>query len=182
MAAAAGTMSLGLRADSAVLSSRRSSALCGQMGRIALAAPRPASAAVSRSALSVSAGRIGPGKSWEKLELTKNGKPLKQKIHVKCGDTVIVTAGKDKGTVSEVTKVYSKTGAILVKDVNIKTVHNKPRSEGETGSIVKEEAPMHHSNVMHYSKDQKVRSRVGKKMTDDGKKVRYLVKTGEIID
>jgi len=181
MAAVTGTMSLA-RVDSGALASRRSSALAGQAGRVALAAPRPASAAVGRAALSVSAGRIGPGKSWEKLALTKNGKPEKVKMHVKTGDTVIVTAGKDKGKVSEVTKVYSKTGAVLVKDCNIKTVHLKPRTEGETGSIVKEEAPMHHSNVMHYSKAQNVRSRVGRKMTDDGKKVRYLIKTGEVLD
>merc|ERR1711976_257241 len=89
---------------------------------------------------------------------------------------------KDKGKVSTVTKVYTKTGAVLVEDCNIKTVHLKPKAEGETGTIVKEEAPMHHSNVMHYSKAQGVRSRVGKKVNDAGKKVRYLVKTGEIID
>lgn len=44
------------------------------------------------------------------------------------------------------------------------------------------EAPIHSSNVMLYSKEQNVASRVGHKMLDDGKRVRYLIKTGEIID
>lgn len=43
-------------------------------------------------------------------------------------------------------------------------------------------APIHSSNVMLYSKEQKVTSRVGHKVLDDGKRVRYLIKTGEIID
>ena len=44
------------------------------------------------------------------------------------------------------------------------------------------EAPIHSSNVMLYSKEKNVASRVGHKFLDDGKKVRYLIKTGEIID
>jgi large subunit ribosomal protein L24 len=128
------------------------------------------------------AGRIGPGKDWEKVPLTKNGKPVKVKMHVKTGDTVVVVAGKDKGKVSEVVKVFTKTGAVVVKDVNIKTKHMKPQMQGETGQIVKSEAPLHHSNVMHYSKTQSVRSRVSRKVNEAGKKVRYLVKTGELID
>uniref|UniRef100_A0A061R8A6 Large subunit ribosomal protein L24 n=1 Tax=Tetraselmis sp. GSL018 TaxID=582737 RepID=A0A061R8A6_9CHLO len=180
--ASIGVPSLGcVRADSSVLAARRSSALCGQFGRLSLATNRQTALAVPRSSVSVFAGKIGPGKSWEKLPLTKNGKPQRVKMHVRTGDTVIIIAGKDKGKVSEVTKVYSKTGAILVKGCNIKTVHKKPRAEGETGEIVQEEAPLHHSNVMLYSKSQQVRSRVGKKVTEDGKKVRYLVKTGEVI-
>ncbi len=50
------------------------------------------------------------------------------------------------------------------------------------GQQVRKEFPVHHSNVMHYSKEKEVRSRVGHKVNDAGKKVRYLVKTGEIID
>lgn len=167
-------------AQRAALSSRSSAALSGSFGRLALAAPRSAPLA-SRSSVSVMAGRIGPGKDWEKIPLTKNGKPKKVKMHVKTGDTVVVVAGKDKGKVSEVVKVFTKTGAVVVKDANIKTKHMKPQMQGETGQIIQSEAPMHHSNVMHYSKAQNVRSRVGKKV-EGGKKVRYLVKTGEIID
>eukprot|EP00854_Cymbomonas_tetramitiformis_P016847 gene16847-20016_t len=91
-----------------------------------------------------------------------------------------VIAGADKGKVSEVEEVYTKTGKILVKDVNIKTKHVKPRSQEEAGQITEMSAPIAHSNVMLYSKEKETRSRVGYRV-EDGKKVRYLVKTGETI-
>ncbi len=56
----------------------------------------------------------------------------------------------------------------------------KPRKEGEQGQQKKLEFPIHHSNVMLYSKEKGVRSRVGHKVVD-GKKVRFLVKTGEVL-
>jgi large subunit ribosomal protein L24 len=108
--------------------------------------------------------------------------PTKVRMHVKSGDTVQVIAGKDKGKVGEVLKVIPKTSQVLVKGVNIRTRHVKPRQDGESGQIVTEEAPIHSSNVMLYSDKQKVASRVGYTFTEDGKKVRVLKKTGEIID
>ena len=49
----------------------------------------------------------GPGKKWEHYDLNKNGKPVRIPMHVKKGDTVQVIAGRDKGTIGEVTKVQS---------------------------------------------------------------------------
>lgn len=106
----------------------------------------------------------------------------KVRMHVKSGDTVQVIAGKDKGKVGEVLKAIPKTSQVLVKGVNIRTRHVKPRQEGESGQILTEEAPIHSSNVMLYSQKQKVASRVGYTFTEAGKKVRVLKKTGEIID
>jgi large subunit ribosomal protein L24 len=106
----------------------------------------------------------------------------KVRMHVKSGDTVQVIAGKDKGKVGEVLQAIPKTSQVLVKGVNIRTRHVKPRQDGESGQIVTEEAPIHSSNVMLYSEKQKVASRVGYTFTDEGKKVRVLKKTGEIID
>lgn len=63
----------------------------------------------------------------------------------------------------------------------LQTRNIAPRTKDEQGQQKKQESPIHHSNVMHYSTDKKVRSRVGYKVTDDGKKVRYLVKTGEVL-
>ena len=119
-------------------------------------------------------------KKWEKQALNQNGKPLRVKMHVKTNDKVIVIAGADKGKVTEVVEVFTKNGQILCKDVNIKTKHVKPRNEGESGSIIQREFPIHHSNVMHYSAAEKKRSRVGKKMEGD-KKVRVLKATGEVL-
>ena len=58
-------------------------------------------------------------KKWVKQPLTDNGKPVRVKMHVKSGDTVVVTAGKDKGKVSTVEQVLTKTGKLIVKDVNM---------------------------------------------------------------
>ncbi len=114
--------------------------------------------------------------------MSARGKPIRYKIHVKKGDTVQVIAGKDKGKVSEILQVLPKVSKVVVKDVNVKTKHVKPQQEGESGKIVTIEAPIHSSNVMLYSSKEKVASRICYTFTDDGRKVRKLKKTGEIID
>jgi large subunit ribosomal protein L24 len=119
-------------------------------------------------------------KKWEKQAVNQNGNPVRVKMHVKTNDKVIVVAGADKGKITEVVEVFTKNGQILCKDVNIKTKHVKPRNEGESGSIIQREFPIHHSNVMHYSAAEKTRSRIGKKMEGE-KKVRYLKATGEVL-
>lgn len=116
------------------------------------------------------------------IELTANGKPKPHKMHVKKGDTVQVIAGKDKGKVGEILRVIPKHSQVIVKDVNIITRHQKPRQEGESGKILNYEAPIHSSNVMLYSTKEKVASRICYTFTEDGRKVRKLKKTGEIID
>lgn len=107
---------------------------------------------------------------------------IRYKMHVKKGDTVQVISGKDKGKVGEVLQTLQKESKILVKGVNFRTKHVKPQQEGETGQIATSEAPIHSSNVMLYSEKQKLASRVCYSFDADGRKVRMLKKTGEIID
>lgn len=104
------------------------------------------------------------------------------KMHVKSGDTVQVISGKDKGKVGEILQAIPEQSQVIVKGVNLKTKHVKPRQEGESGRIVTMEFPIHSSNVMHYSTKQNIASRICYTFTDEGKKVRMLKKTGEIID
>ncbi|MEM1367870.1 MAG: 50S ribosomal protein L24 [Cyanobacteria bacterium P01_H01_bin.15] len=104
------------------------------------------------------------------------------KLHVRKGDTVQVISGRDKGKVGEILKALPQKSQVIVKGVNIKTKHVKPQQEGESGQITTFEGPIHSSNVMLYSEKQKVTSRVGMTFTEDGRKVRMLKKTGEIID
>ncbi|WP_239124913.1 50S ribosomal protein L24 [Leptolyngbya sp. CCY15150] len=111
-----------------------------------------------------------------------NVKPQRHKMHVKKGDTVQIISGAEKGKVGEVMTVLPKSSKVVVKGVNIKTKHIKPQQEGESGQITTFEAPVHSSNVMLYSNKQKVASRVCYTYTDDGRKVRMLKKTGEVID
>ncbi|MEM9003658.1 MAG: 50S ribosomal protein L24 [Cyanobacteria bacterium P01_F01_bin.86] len=108
--------------------------------------------------------------------------PKTYRMHVKSGDTVQVISGKDRGKVGEVLVALPKKSQVVVKGVNIRTRHVKPRQDGESGQIVTEEAPIHSSKVMLYSEKQKVASRIGYTFTEDGRKVRVLKKTGEIID
>ena len=111
-----------------------------------------------------------------------NTQAVRCKMHIKKGDTVQVVTGKDKGKVGEVTAVFPKKSQVVVDGVNIRTKHVKPQQEGESGQIVTSEFPIHSSNVMLYSTKQKVASRVAHTFTEDGRKVRMLKKTGEIID
>lgn len=104
------------------------------------------------------------------------------KMHVKKGDTVQVISGKDKGKVGEILQAFPQHSTVIVQGINFRTKHIKPRQEGEKGQILTQEAPVHSSNVMLYSKKQKVASRACYTLTEDGRKVRMLKKTGEIID
>ncbi|DBA96901.1 hypothetical protein WJX82_000283 [Trebouxia sp. C0006] len=128
----------------------------------------------------VQASTIGPGKKWEHYELNKNGKPLRVPMHVQRGDLVQIISGAEKGKTGTIKNIITKTGQIVVEGANLKTRHNKPKAEGESGQITQNESPIHHSNVMLYSQDQKVRSKVGYR-EENGKKVRYLKKTGEVL-
>ncbi|XP_020235277.1 50S ribosomal protein L24, chloroplastic [Cajanus cajan] len=121
-------------------------------------------------------------KRWERKKCKPNSLPILHKMHVKIGDTVKIISGHEKGKVGEITRVFKHNSTVIVKDTNLKTKHVKSREEGEPGQIIKIEGAIHSSNVMLYSKDQNVTSRVGHKVLDNGKKVRYLIKTGEIID
>jgi large subunit ribosomal protein L24 len=70
-----------------------------------------------------------------------------QKIHVRVGDTVKIISGFHKNETGEVISINKNTGKIIVKGVNFKFKHIKPRTENEVGEIKQFEAPIHHSNV-----------------------------------
>jgi len=116
------------------------------------------------------------------MAVKSKASPVRHRMHVKKGDTVQVITGKDKGKVGEVLTVIPKKSQVVVEGVNIRTKHVKPQQEGESGQIVTQEAPIHSSNVMLYSEKEKVVSRVCYTFNADGRKVRMLKKTGEVID
>ena len=104
------------------------------------------------------------------------------KMRIRKGDTVKVINGKDKGKTGEVLRTLPVENRVIVQGINLRTRHVKPSQEGEAGRIITEEASLHASNVMLYSKDKKVASRVELITEKDGSKKRRLKKTGEIID
>lgn len=68
-------------------------------------------------------------------------------IHVKIGDSVTIISGFHKNETGEVLNINKKTGKIIVKGINFKFKHIKPRTENEVGEIKQFEVPIHHSNV-----------------------------------
>ena len=87
----------------------------------------------------------------------KSKKPsLPIKMRIRKGDTVQVINGKDKGKTGEVIKTLPVENRVVVQGVNLRTRHEKPKQEGESGRIVTEEASLHASNVMIYSTKKKV--------------------------
>jgi large subunit ribosomal protein L24 len=116
--------------------------------------------------------------------MSKKGKKIPKishKMHVKKGDTVQVISGQDKGKVGEILKALPEKSQVVVKGVNIRTKHVKPQQDGESGRIDTSEAPIHSSKVMLYSTKEKIASRICYTFTEDGRKVRMLKKTGEIL-
>ena len=98
-------------------------------------------------------------------------------MKLKQGDNVMVLSGNDKGKTGEVLEVIPKTQKVIVKGVNIRKKHCKPRKAGEEGGIIPSEDPIHSSKVnVVCPKCGKV-TRVGYVM-EDGKKVRVCKKCG----
>lgn len=105
-----------------------------------------------------------------------------KKIHVKKDDKVMVISGKDKNKTGKVLVVNPKTGKVIVEGVNIATKHTKARKQGDVGGIVKQETPIYASKVMYVCDKCGKAARVGKKILEDGSKVRYCKKCNEVID
>ena len=101
---------------------------------------------------------------------------------IKKGDEVIVIAGKDKGKRGTVTSV-SDNNRVVVENINMAKRHTKPNPQrGEAGGIVEKEMPLQVSNVALYNPATDKADRVGFKLLEDGRKVRYFKSNGEVVD
>ena len=100
---------------------------------------------------------------------------------IRKGDNVIVLTGRDKGKRGSVLKSMPREGRLIVQGVNIVKRHTRP-SQTQTGGIVEKEAPIHVSNVALLDPASDKPTRVGFRMLEDGRKVRYAKASGELID
>jgi len=101
-------------------------------------------------------------------------------LKIKKGDHVVVIAGRDKGKHGEVVEMLPKEQRALVRGVNVVRRHQRQTAQQE-GGIISKEAPIHISNLaVEDPKDGKP-TRVGFKLLDDGKKVRFAKRSGEVI-
>jgi large subunit ribosomal protein L24 len=101
--------------------------------------------------------------------------------NIKKGDKVIVRTGRDKGKKGEVLKIFPKEDRALVSGVNVVKRHQR-QTQTQQGGIVNKESTIHLSNLAHVDPKSGKASRVGFKTLNDGRKVRFAKKSGEVID
>ncbi|MEN3794814.1 50S ribosomal protein L24 [Fulvimarina sp. MAC3] len=97
------------------------------------------------------------------------------------GDKVVVLAGKDKGRSGEITKMMPKDEKALVGGINMVKRHQRQTQNAEAG-IISKEAPIHLSNLALADPKDGKPTRVGIKVGDDGKRVRFAKRSGEEIN
>ena len=103
------------------------------------------------------------------------------KLHIRKDDTAVVIAGADKGKTGKVLKVLVDENRAIVEGVHLVSKSTKPSAKNPQGGIVKQEAPIHISNLALVDPKTGEPTRVAIKKTDDGKKVRVAKKSGEEI-
>ncbi len=101
---------------------------------------------------------------------------------IRKGDRVQVLAGRDKGKRGEVITVMPSEGRALVRGVNMVKRHQKPRGLNQPGGIIEKEAPIHLSNLALIDPKSDRPTRVGFRVLEDGRKVRYAKSSGEVLD
>ena len=106
---------------------------------------------------------------------------MAKKFRIKKGDQVVATSGRDVGKRGEVLRVLTKTDRLIVQGVNMVRRHTRPSAQ-HPGGIVDKEATIHISNVAHVDPKTSEPTRVGFKFLDDGRKVRFAKRSGEVID
>jgi large subunit ribosomal protein L24 len=100
---------------------------------------------------------------------------------IKKGDKVVVLTGRDKGKTGEVFQVMPREERALVRGVNLVRRHQR-QSASQEGGIISKEAPIHLSNLAYADPKDGKPTRVGFKVLDDGRKVRFAKRSGELID
>ncbi|HBZ66736.1 MAG TPA: 50S ribosomal protein L24 [Bacteroidales bacterium] len=103
------------------------------------------------------------------------------KLHIKKGDTVMVIAGDHKGQQGKVLRIDTEKYRAIVEGVNLVSKHTKPNAKNPQGGIVKQESPIHLSNLKVIDSTGKA-TRIGRKLDPKTEKsVRYSKNTGEVI-
>ena len=103
------------------------------------------------------------------------------KLKIRRGDHVMVIAGRDKGKTGEVLKVMPKENRAIVSGVNLVRKHQK-QTQTEEGGIKTREAPIHISNLAIEDPKDGAPTRIGFRILEDGRKVRFARRSGEVID
>ena len=100
---------------------------------------------------------------------------------IKKGDKVVVLTGRDKGRSGEVVQVMPKEERALVRGVNLVKRHQR-QSMNQEGGIISKEGPIHLSNLAIADPKDGKPTRVGFRILEDGRKVRFAKRSGDLID
>lgn len=103
------------------------------------------------------------------------------KLKFRKGDKVVVQTGRDKGKSGEILKVFPARNRAIVQGVNRVKRHTKA-TQASAGGIVEQEATIEISNLAHLDPKDDLPTKIGFKVLEDGRKVRYAKRSGEIID
>jgi large subunit ribosomal protein L24 len=106
---------------------------------------------------------------------------MQKKLHIKKGDTVMVISGESRGQKGRVLEVNRDKNRAIVEGVNMVSKHTKPNAKAPQGGILKKEAAIHVSNLMLVDPTSGKPTRIGRKLNDSNKLVRYSKKSGEEI-
>ena len=104
------------------------------------------------------------------------------KNRIKKDDKVKVLTGKDKGKIGKVLKVVKKTNRVIVENINVVKVHQRPTQANPQGGIVEKTMPIQISNLMVMCNSCVKPARIGMKQLEDGKRVRICKKCNQQID
>lgn len=105
-----------------------------------------------------------------------------KKYHIKKNDTVMVIAGKEKGKSGKVMRIIPKKDRAIVEKLNMVKRHMRPGPQSRQGGILEREGSIHISNLMLLCSKCTDPTRVGYKILEDNRKVRYCKKCKEVID
>ena len=106
---------------------------------------------------------------------------MQKKLKIKKGDQVMAITGESKGQKGRVLTVDRDKDKAIVEGINMVSKHTKPNSKAPNGGILKKEAPIHISNLMVIDPASGKTTRVGRRLNDKNKLVRYSKKSGEEI-
>ena len=106
---------------------------------------------------------------------------MNKKLHIKKGDMVFVNAGDEKGKPGKVLSVDVEKNRAIVEGLNMVSKHTKPNAKHPQGGIIKQEAGIHISNLQVIDPVKGGATKVGRRVGENGKLVRYAKKSGEEI-
>jgi len=105
-----------------------------------------------------------------------------RKSRIRKGDTVVVVSGRERGKTGKVLSIDLRAGKVIVEKLNIIKRHTKPNQKVKQGGILEREAPLPISNIMFFCPVTQRATRVGIRILEDGRRVRFSKKSNETVE